>query len=101
MPNKPVPVMEKWAQTVTLRFGKESGVDPPDGFENLKVGSKVNAEITGKITAINHSEGSSSMEIQMDEVELESVSEEGKEEKKEPPEGKTISETLEKINKKA
>ena len=91
---------DKWMQSVSLRFGKESGVDPPDGFEELKVGDKVNVEITGKVTNIQHGEGSSSLEVQMEEVELESAAEENKEEKKESPEPKTINETLEKINKK-
>ena len=91
---------DNWMQSVSLRFGKESGVDPPDGFEELKVGDKVNVEITGKVTNIQHGEGSSSLEVQMEEVELESAAEENKEEKKEPPEPKTINETLEKINKK-
>jgi hypothetical protein len=90
----------KWAQSVSLRFGKESGIDPPDGFEDLKVGDEVNVEITGKVTNIQHGEGSSSLDIEMSEVELESGAEEAKEEAKEPKEPKTINETLEKIQKK-
>jgi len=83
----------KWAQNITIRFGKDSGVDEPDGFEALKVGDKVNVELTGKITAISKSDGSSSIDLEMAEVELESASEEAKEEKKEP---KSMSEHLEK-----
>ena len=68
--------------------GKDSGVDPPDGFEALKVGDKINAEITGKVTGITQADGSSSIDIEMDEVELESAAEEAKEEKKNLRKGK-------------
>ena len=83
----------KWAQNITVRFGKDSGVDEPDGFKDLQVGDKVSIELTGKITGITKNDGSSSFDLEMSEVELESASEEAKEEKKEP---KSMSEHLEK-----
>jgi hypothetical protein len=91
-----------WAKTVTLRFGADSGIDPPDGFKDLQIGDEVNVEITGKITQLSQSDGSSSFEVEMKEVELETPEVEAAEEEKEPAEdekGKSIGDTLKKLGK--